>query len=521
VDQYVKATELDSQFAAAFLRLGVLYGRRQDLPAAEKAFGRATELYRASSNFEGVAEVSYAQGVLNNSNEQWADAKRQFQQTLDMALTTSNLQQQIKAKLQLSRMLQTQGDYSTSQQYTSEVIDLARANGLENLTTSGLIDLGNSYFLKGDFEQAEKQLKQALDYAQKSKGRRFEARALLSLASLCIQQHKDDEAARYVEQALPFYQGGGYRRETTQALQILSRANRNKGNYEAAIQAFGQQLETARRLGDKPNEALSTEGLGGILSRQGRYPEALTHFETSKALYTAIGLHNGIVISSLNTASMIWSLGRYSEARTLLDQVLKSESSPKGSRELVVASGVEIADATLSQNNFAESKSRARQAIALAGSDFPVSIIQAKRILGVANALSGSADVGVTQCKEAFDLANQSQDPWLISTTQLAYAQVLLEKGDAQNALTNALQAEALFEKLGHQELPWRVMLIAALASSRAGDRAKAKEYASRSSERLKVLEQKWEPKVFQDYLNRPDIQTNRKQLAQLLAGAN
>ena len=518
IKSYEKATELDSQFAAAFLRLGVLHGRRQDLPAADKAFGRAAELYRANSNFEGVAEVSYQQGILN-VDANLAEAKKQLQQALDMAQTTGNLQQQIKAKLQLSRVLQNEGDSATSERYTKEVIDLARANGLENLTTSGLIDLGYSYFFKGDFAQAEEEFKQALDYAQKNKGKRWEARALLSLATLRIQQHKDDEAVSYVQQALPFYQGGGYSRETLAALQILGRANRNKGNYEAALQAFGELLETARRLGDKLNEALSTEGLGVIFSRQGRYPEALSQFESSKSLYTSLGNRNAIVNSSLNTASMLWNLGRHSEARTLLDQIVESEASPKGSKELAVSSGLEIADAALAQNNFAESKSRAKQAIELAGSQFPVSIIQAKRILGVANALSGSAEEGVSQCKEALDLANQSQDPWLISTTQAAYAHALLEKNDAQNALSNALQAQALFEKLGQQELMWRVLLIAAHASSRAGDQGKAREYATRSSDSLRMLEQKWGSKAFQDYLNRPDVRSERSQLDQILAG--
>ena len=518
VNSYLKATELDPQFAAAFLRLGVLYGRKQDLPAAEKAFDRAEKIYRASSNFEGVAEVSYQLGVLDDGLDKLAEAKHQFKQTLETAQTTANLQQQIKAKLKLSSVLQTEGDSATAQQYANEVINLARANGLENLTTSGLIDLGYSHFLKGDFDEAEKLFKQALAYAQANNGRRYEARALLSLASLTMQRHQDEEAVHYVEQALPFYQGGGYSRETAQALQILGRANRNKGNYEAALKAFEQQAETARRLGDKSNEALSAEGVGVILSRQGRYPEALSQFETSKSLYTSLGRRNGIVMNTINTASMLWNIGRYSEARTLLDDVKKGEATSKGSKELAVSTIVEIADATLSQNNFNEAKSQARQAITLAGSEFTVSIIQAKRTLGLAQTLSGASGEGVTQCKEALDRATESQDPWLIAITQSAYAQTLLDNGDAKNALANALQAETLFEKLGQQELTWRVLLFAAQASSRLGDSAKAKEYASRSRDSLKTLEQKWESAAFQDYVNRPDIRTYRNQLDRLLA---
>ena len=517
VDSYIKATELDAQFAAAFLRLGVLYGRKQDLPAAEKAFDRAAEIYRASSNFEGVAEVSYQQGVLNDGLDKLAEAKAQFKQTLETAQTTGNLQQQIKAKLKLSSVLQTEGDSATAQQYANEVIDLARANGLENLTTSGLIDLGYSHFLKGDFDEAEKLFKQALMYAQTNKGRRYEARALLSLASLSMQRHQDEEAVRYVEQALPFYQGGGYNRETAQALQILGRANRNNGNYEAALKAFEQQAETARNLGDKANEALSSEGVAVILSRQGRYPEALSHFETSKSLYTALGRRNGIVMSSINTASMLWNVGRYTEARSLLDEVVKSESGPKGSKELAVSSIVEIADAALTQNNFSEAKSHAKQAITLAGSEFTVSSIQANRILGLAQTFSGSPGDGVMQCKQALDQATQSHDPWLISTTQAAYALALLEKGEATDSLANALQAEALLERLGQQELTWRVLLVAAQASNRLGDSAKAKEYGSRAQDYLKTLEQKWGSAAFQNYSNRPDVRTYRNRLERLL----
>jgi tetratricopeptide (TPR) repeat protein len=515
INSYLKATELDSQFAAAYLRLGVLYARKQDMAAAQRAYEQAAEIYHVISNVEGVAEVAYQRGLLNlDANP--AEAKKQFMQTLDLAETTGNLQQQIKAKLQLSRLLQTEGDSATSQQFTKEVIDLARANGLENLTTSGLIDLGYSYFLKGDFDQAEQQFKQALGYAQRNKGRRYEARALLSLATLSIQRHKDEDAQRYVEQALPFYKGGGYTRETGQAYLILGRVNRNKGNYDAALIAFKQQGEAAQRLGDKSNEALSNEGIGVVLSRQGNYPEALSHFESSKSLYESVGARNGIVMSSINTASMLWNLGRYPEARTILDEVIKTQDSPQGSKELAVLSIGELADAALSQSNFSEAKLRAKHVIDVAGSEFTVSIIQAKRVLGIANALSGSAEVGVNQCKEAFVLANQAQDPWLVSTAQLAYAQVLLEKGDAQNALLNALQAQALFEKLGQQESTWRVLLVAALASNRAGDPVKAKEYATKSRESLKVLEQKWDARTFQAYLGRPDIQGYHKQLDQM-----
>ena len=93
----------------------------------------------------------------------------------------------------------------------------------------------------------------------------------------------------------------------------------------------------------------------------------------------------------------------------------------------------------------------------------------------------------------------------------------LLEKGEAKDSLANALQAEALLERLGQQELTWRVLLVAAQASNRLGDSAKAKEYGSRAQDYLKTLEQKWGSAAFQNYSNRPDVRTYRNRLERLL----
>ena len=62
IESYVKATQLDPQSGAAFLRSGILYGRRQQLPKANDAFSKAEEIYQAMSSQEGLAEVHYQMG---------------------------------------------------------------------------------------------------------------------------------------------------------------------------------------------------------------------------------------------------------------------------------------------------------------------------------------------------------------------------------------------------------------------------------------------------------------------------
>jgi tetratricopeptide (TPR) repeat protein len=392
---------------------------------------------------------------------------------------------------------------------------LAQANGLENLTTSGLIDLGYSYYLRSDYEEAQRYFKQALEYAQRNKGRRNEARALLSLGSLKMTQDDPDEAVAYTEKALQFYQDAGYRQETAQALLLFGRANRQKGNYDAALRAFQQQLDIAKQDGNLLRQALSEEGLGTVLARREHYLEALTHFENSYSLFSKDN-HVARTHGLINRGGMLLALGRYQEAQGVLAEA--SERAVKvGNKQLQVSINLEMAKAALSQRNFAEAKAKSNSALVLAiASQFKGSIIEGKRILGVATALNGKTRDGIVLCNEALELAGHLKDPWVFSKAQLALAEALLETGDAENSLANATAAQESFSRTQQQDSEWHALLIAARASQRKGDAAKAREFANRSAELLAGLEQRWGADAYRNYLARPDVIFYRRQLQQL-----
>ena len=84
IASYVKATQLDPQSAAAFLRAGILHGRRQQLPKADDAFSKAEDIYRAMSSQEGLAEVHYQRGSLLARIRRLPEAKAQLEQSLTL-----------------------------------------------------------------------------------------------------------------------------------------------------------------------------------------------------------------------------------------------------------------------------------------------------------------------------------------------------------------------------------------------------------------------------------------------------
>jgi tetratricopeptide (TPR) repeat protein/tRNA A-37 threonylcarbamoyl transferase component Bud32 len=515
IESYLEATRRDQQYATAYLRVGILYGRQQELASAKAAFDKAEEIYQATGSVEGRAEVIFQRGFLLRNTGRFSEARPQLLQALELARAINNESQQIKILLQLSNVAFSEGDSNQAQQYAREAVDLAQTKGMENLVTRGLVDLGNVYYSRGDYGKAEQYFQQALELAERNKGRRNAARALLSLGSLRQAQGKADEALQYVEQALPFYEQGGYRKEVSQALLLIGRAQRLKGDYEASLKAHQQQLQVAQQIGDMSQVALSLEGIAIVFTVQERLPEALDLYQQRYSTSQSIGDQRGMAYGLASRGEVLGQLGRYEEARALLQQASALANQEKSGMKALSAQ-LHLAEAglLLSERRFPAAKAQAEEALALGGAQYPDVAFGAKRVLGLAQVASGATREGRRLIEEAAETATRAGDPQQVAALLLALAQALLEDGDAQGALTTALRAQESFARFGQQASEWRAWALAARASRRTGDEAKAREYAARARETLSRLQQKWGDENYHSYLNRPDVQHARRQLS-------
>jgi tetratricopeptide (TPR) repeat protein len=515
VESYVRATSLDEQYPTPFLRVAILYGRQGDEASARSAFGKAESLYQALGNFEGQAEVFYQRGYLFNQLNNFPEARQNLQRALELARTTANEYQQVKTLLKLGDVAADTEKLEEARQYIRQALELAQAKGIDNLTKRGLIDLGNTYFREGKFEETEKYFKQSLDLAQSQKDPRNTARALLSLGSLAEQRDRPDEVVQYVEQALPFYQKGDYRKESIQARQLLARAKVQKGDYDVALQSFQQALELSES-NDPTTAGLSHENIGLIFVRQGKYPDALHHFETSYAIAKDVGDKRNIGLSLIDRANALWRLGNYAAARAMLAEI---SSIIKSTSDLNPAYYLAMARIALSERQFPEAIAKAQQVITLAGAQQKSLTIPATFSLGLAHSLAGAVSQGQSKCQEAVDMARQSGDPGPLSEALLSLAEAMIENGNSAGAIKNALEAQELFARSGKKDCEWLAWLIAARASRSAGDSQKSSEYASRAQATLSELQTKFGDDNYNNYLNRPDVKFSRKQLSEFIAG--
>ena len=521
VGAFEEMTRRDPQAAAAFLRLGSLYSRRQEEANAFAAFDKAEALYSAQSNLEGSAEVFYQRGAYFNLIDKLSEAQKQLSRALDLAIMANSKSQQIKTLLQLGNTSYSTGDTIRAEQYATRAIELARAEQLDNLTTHGLIDIGNVFFIRGEYAETQKWFEEALQVAKANKGRRAEARASLSLGSLFVQQRKGAQAVDFLEPALAFYRQANFRREMLQALLLLAYANEQQGNNQAALESLNEQLKLAQEVNDVAQLAHTHAAIGLLLSHQERFTEALSHFDESYKLNQSLKLEPKTGYDLVNRGNLLWQLGRYRDARDAFKEAFDvATRSGGGDKRLLAWIQLFQARMALSELRYGDAIVESRKASAIADiedKDFSVQISYTK---GLAQLKSGIVDAGASACQKAFDIAGQRGDPRLISSAQLALAEALLLKNDAANSLTIALQSQQTFARMGSRHSEWRAWLIAAQASRQSRDETKVAEYAVHAAGLLTALEKTLGTNEYSSYLSRPDVQRDKKLLNELLPGA-
>src|SRR5262249_11667285 len=162
---YRDALALDSQNAAAHLKVGVLLMRRRDA-AYEKELDTAFQLYQALSNTEGQTEVLYQRGVLLTAVDV-AGARAALQRAHDMGKAIPSDPQEIASTLQLSSIAYVSGDLEGAERLAREGIERAKGAGMNYLAARGLADLGQTEFLKRDYKRAENSFRESLELSRR------------------------------------------------------------------------------------------------------------------------------------------------------------------------------------------------------------------------------------------------------------------------------------------------------------------------------------------------------------------
>ncbi len=513
IESYVDATNRTPQYASAFLRVAILYGRQGDQPAAVAAFDKAENLYQADGNFEGQAEVSYQRGFLLNQAGHIAEAKQHLQRALEIARTAGNDYQQVKTLLKLGDVEIDAGAVEVGRAHMVKGLELAQSRGIENFIKRALVDIGNSFLSSANYEEAERHYRQSLELSQRQNDKRNEARAWLALASLADRLSNAEDMVKYVELALPFYQQGNYRRETMQALHLRARAKVQHGDYQVARQSFEEAIQLSERIGDETTALIGHQDVGALLIRQGKYHEALPHADETFKIADKLGAKKFAANSRVIRANALWRLGRYDDARKALSEAAPMAEKEGAARDLASHYLLAVARIALSQRRLPEARQKATESVTRSADQVMTVAILGRSVSGVTLALTGSARQGVAETNKALEMARKSADPYLISEALLLLAEALTQQGDWEASLNAAKESQEYSARIGKQDSEWLAYALAANAARNLARPTEAQDYATRANDALAQLEKLWGKENYNSYLARPDVQISRTQI--------
>jgi tetratricopeptide (TPR) repeat protein len=241
-----------------------------------------------------------------------------------------------------------------------------------------------------------------------------------------------------VQEALPFFQRAGHRKWLAVALTLLGRVHRDRGEYDAALRAFNEQLRIGARVGDASQEAVVHTEIGSVLKRQERYPEALDHFDKSATISTSLNAKVSVGYALMERAGVLWQLGRFDDAKSALDEAT-ANAGPEGAYKGLLA---EIPSGPspplLERGPIPGIQGESQRAIDLAADQYSDIATEAAVTLGLAETRSGNARAAVRSTQKTVTMATDTGDPLLLSSARLALAEALLSVGDAKSSLGNS-----------------------------------------------------------------------------------
>ena len=487
---YVLATKTDPRNAAAWLHLAALHSQALQSGLAQEEFGRAEELFRVTSNLEGLTEVAYERSVDATRRERLAENAEFAHKMLETAQITGNVHQEIRAKLQLGSNASFTGDSALAERYALEALDTARSKHIESLAIRGILMLSNAYRLKRDLAGAEKYCQEALATARQTQSSRLTAVSLLALAGLHDQQGRSEEAAGEAKEALAFFEPRHYSRESLQCLALLGRWQRNRAD-PAALDSFRRALEIAEKLQDSRQITLAQASIGSLLVSQERLPEALVHYQQSLQ-HSTTAQQTGY--AALECAEALWLLGRYDEATAMFHQAEENAAKFAELRLQIAGSRAEM---LLSQRRFNEAAALCVRT--LAAMPEQAETLTLTRVLGSAQVGAGRKQEGRRNCEAALGMAEKSGDLGALRAAQIAAAEARLDAGDAAGSLELIQKMEPMVAALPLSH--WRTMALGARA-----DRMKGRQYAAAAKQQLDEIAHQWGATAFQLYVTRPDI---------------
>ena len=494
---FERAIAIDSQYAAARLRLGVLDGIENRPKEALASLDEAQRLYRATSNKEGEAETLIRRGGVLDGAGDFASARESLLRARDIARVIGNQSQVVRADMQLTSVMVSQGQFAQAEQLASSATQSALDAGLDTAAADGLSKLAAVLSSAGKREQAEAQ---ALDIAQRRGAERTIATVRTQLASVQAAAGRPADALQTLEPALAFFTKHKFRNLELTALAITARAYEALDDLGHAHAVATRALQEAEATGNEYHVSLLLPSLATQATALGAFPEALKLRERAEAIHREQKDASQLPYDLTGRADLLIKLGRFDDAAKALQEV---DDGARAGLPAYVSRRSRVAFLRALSLTLADRLREARTIVApLADPASDSAPPLALPILRFIDAREGRRPAEWTLPPLKDPAATRERQYWTAAAA-VACGNEALALAEVQNGLDQA-------RRLGNDELGWRLAAVGVAASRLMRQADTQQRMHGVAAEALQRLHAAW-GSAAATYDERPDLVELRK----------
>jgi len=311
--------ERDAQ-ADILAKMGSLREDLGDYAEARRLYQESLDIAQQLGDRAGVAQTLHNLGMLAQDQGDYAEARRLYQESLDIKQQLADRAGIAKTLHQLGNVAYLQGGYSEVRRLYQESLDIAQQLGDRAGVAQTLHQLGLLAQDQGDYAEARRLYHESLDMEQQLGDRAGVAQTLHNLGVLAQGQGEYAEARRLYQESLDINQQLGNRAGVAKTLHQLGRLAQDQGDYAEARRLYQESLDIAQQLGDRPGVAKTLFQLGMLLETDGKLDEALALYRESMQIDVELNNQPDLAIDYETIGRVLIVQGQNAEGIDLLRQ---------------------------------------------------------------------------------------------------------------------------------------------------------------------------------------------------------
>jgi len=238
-----KGREFDEARAKAYVKLGEVKTKRNELNNAISALKQGLKIYRKLRNTDGVALCENGLGIAFYESGRYDFGTTYFNQALKKAEKTKNEELIAKLHINLGIIESMRGNWDKAVSHFQQALPRLEKRGDALRLAQTYHNIGVTLIHKGEFDAAIKEFDRSIDLAQKLEDSYMLALAYLGKADAYVRIKDLPLATAYVTRSLDIFYKIGDRQSIADAYRILGVIQLERGNLHLAESYFKTAID--------------------------------------------------------------------------------------------------------------------------------------------------------------------------------------------------------------------------------------------------------------------------------------